>query len=193
MRKPDERKKVKLSWTEWAVWLLGIWLISILLLAGCRKETTTPPPPTDTVTLPTNTPHPTPTPREQQQPTATETPLPTEEVIQPTGDLLPLPDFSSVRLIGRTYLEDPQYFQVILDGWPQDVPEDIVVRVGHLIYLCQRLFPDRYPNRAYCWGDAPPEGANVLLDVFSDRVADPLVEIPFTVPYIPRETATPRN
>ncbi|MCB2179689.1 hypothetical protein KQH54_01055 [bacterium] len=170
----------------------GVWVLAVILLAGCRGATPTPPPSTDTAVLPTNTPRPTPSPREMQQPTVTETIQPAETIMGPT-EPIPLPEFSAVRLLWVTYLDDPQYFQVTLAGWPEDVPEDIVVRVGNLLYICQRLFPEQYPNRVYCWGDAPREGANVLLEVYSDQVTDALVEIPFTVPYIPRPTETPGN
>lgn len=163
-------------------------VFAMSLLSACKSETTTPPPPTATDPLPTKTPGPTPTPREMMEPTATDTPSPTETIEQ--GTEVKLPDFSQVRLHGVTFLEDPLFFQVSLDGWPKDAGEDVVVRVGEEIYSCDRLFPDQYPFRVYCWGASPPEGAHMVLEAFMEHVVDPLLEVPFQVPYLPDPTPT---
>lgn len=183
----DWRKRAAL-YINLTILLVGFWS-----LTGCRGETPpAPPKPTDTEILPTNTPRPTPTPREMQAPTATETQEPTQTGIA-TSEPLTIPDFSNVSLYWKTFLGDPHYFQVTLEGWPEDVPEDVIVRVGTIFYNCDQLYPNQYPTRVYCWGNAPPEGANVVLQVIVESVAEPLVEIPFTVPYIPRDTQTPEN
>jgi len=96
-----------------------------------------------------------------------------------------------VRLNAVTFLEDPQYFQISLDGWPKDAGEDVVIRVGEEVYSCDRLFPDQHPFRVYCWGSAPPQGAHMVLEVIMERVAEPLTEVPFQVPYLPTSTPTP--
>jgi len=94
-----------------------------------------------------------------------------------------LPDFAGVTLYEVTHLMDPRWFQVSMDGWPADVPEDVVVRVGQEFYTCDILFPDEFPNRVYCWGFAPRKGTDVTIQVIVEDVPKPLLEIPFRVPY----------
>lgn len=172
-------------------WLVA-GLLAMLLLAGCRKTPTVLPTDTNTAPAPTRTLGPTPTAREMLNPTATETPLPTETPIPGEAEVQ-LPDFSQVRLHAATYLENPEYFQVSLDGWPKNTPEGIVVRLGREIYTCERLFPEAYPFRVYCWGASPPEGALMRLEVILDQMPDPLVTLNVSVPYLPRVTDTPEN
>lgn len=163
----------------------------MMWLSACKPKS---PPPTTSPSpspLPSNTPAPTPTPRELQQPTPTETSAPTDTADQVPVEREHLPDFTQVRLHAATFLEDPKYFQVSLDGWPKDAGEDVVVRVGEEMYSCDRLFPDQYPFRVYCWGSAPPQGAFMVLEVIMERVAEPLTEVPFNVPYLPTPTPTP--
>lgn len=164
-----------------------IMILGLVLLSACKEEAPPPPPPTETETLPTKTPGPTPTPREMMNPTATPTTSPTETIEQASGIL---PNFSQVRLHAVTFLEDPMFFQVSLDGWPQDAGEDVAVRVGEEVYTCERLFPDQFPFRVYCWGASPPEGSHQVLDVFVEHVAEPLIQVPFQVPYLPEPTPT---
>ena len=94
-----------------------------------------------------------------------------------------LPDFSGVELYEVTHLMDPRMFQVSMDGWPDVVPENLIVRVGFEFYTCEVLFPERFPNRVYCWGKAPPKGTEVKIQVIVEDVPGSLLEIPFVVPY----------
>jgi len=115
-------------------------------------------------------------------PTSTVEPTATEEILT-TEEPQPLPDLSGVTLYEVTHLMDPRWFQVSMDGWPADVPEDVIVRVGLEFYTCEVLFPDQFPNRVYCWGFAPPKGTDVTIQVILEDVPKPLLEIPFRVPY----------
>ena len=74
-------------------------------------------------------------------------------------------------------------FQVSMDGWPANMPEDSIVRVGMEIFTCDILFPDLFPDRVYCWGKAPTSGTEVKLQVILEEVPLPLLEISFRVPY----------
>ena len=78
---------------------------------------------------------------------------------------------------------DPRYFQVTFEGWPSNVPDDVIVRVDKEIYDCDILFPADYPDRLYCWGLAPRRGTNVTVQVILENIPSPLLEIPITVPY----------
>jgi hypothetical protein len=78
---------------------------------------------------------------------------------------------------------DPRMFQVSMNGWPSDMPEDTIVRVGLEFYTCEILFPDRFPGRVYCWGRAPEKGTEVKIQVILEDIPKPLLEIPFRVPY----------
>ena len=165
----------------------SFWLgvVFLLMLAGCGGETQESPPPTATPVLPTRTPSPSPTPRQMvatPSPRSTHVPTATEQ-IPATQAPAALPDFSGVTLYEATHLMDPRMFQVSMDGWPADVPEDVVVRVGLEFYTCDILFPDQFPNRVYCWGFAPPKGTDVTIQVILEDLPKPLLEIPFRVPY----------
>lgn len=90
---------------------------------------------------------------------------------------------SGVTLLEITYLEDTRYFQVAFEGWPENTPENLIVRVDKEIYTCDVLFPAKYPDRLFCWGLAPRKGTNVTVQVIIEDIPNPLLEIPFTVPY----------
>ena len=90
---------------------------------------------------------------------------------------------SGVTLLEITYLEDTRYFQVAFEGWPENTPENLIVRVDKEIYTCDVLFPAKYPDRLFCWGLAPRKGTNVTVQVIIEDIHNPLLEIPFTVPY----------
>ena len=134
------------------------------------------------------------TPSPTVQPTLTGTSLPTptvesvstqtvpEVTQQPTETAAPQIDFSAVWLFEATPLMDPQYFQVGLAGWPADAPMEIVMQVGGEVYQCDLLFPAEYPDRLYCWGPAPPRGAQAVVEVFMPGDVAPLHTIMFTVP-----------
>jgi len=94
-----------------------------------------------------------------------------------------IPDLSGVTLYEVTHLMDPNMFQVSMDGWPNNMPEDAIVRVGMEIYTCDILFPDLFPQRVYCWGRAPTSGTEVEIQVILEEVPLPLLEISFRVPY----------
>ena len=156
-------------------------IMILIFLTACGSQAEQPVFPTETpVPPPTRTPEPTLTPRQLASPTPTAT-----EVSSPGSEptSVPLPDLSGVELYEVTHLMDPRLFQVSMDGWPTDLSDDLVVRVGMEIYTCDVLFPERFPNRVYCWGFAPPRGTEVTLQVILENVAEPLLEIPFTVPY----------
>ncbi|MEJ2759159.1 MAG: hypothetical protein P8046_11820 [Anaerolineales bacterium] len=177
------------KWSQKFQQVILVLVVGTTLFSGCKKEEAIPPPPpTVTQPLPTKTPGPTPTPREMQNPTPTPRSSPTVTIEQGNGPSLP--DFSQVRLHAVTFLEDPMFFQVSLDGWPKEVGEDVAVRVGEEVYTCERLFPDLHPFRVFCWGASPPEGSHQVLDVFVAHVADPVVQVPFQVPYLPEPTPT---
>lgn len=163
-------------------WLFGI---VMLILAGCGGKVQESPLPTETALPPTHTPAPSATPRQMvPSPTAfsTREPTSTPGPIQ-TQTPESLPDLSGVSLHEVTHLMDPRLFQVSMNGWPEDLPEDVIVRVGLEIYSCEVLFPDLFPNRVYCWGKAPPRGTEVKIQVILEDVPLPLLEIPFRVPY----------
>ena len=158
-------------------------VLVLVLLAGCaspaeiENSTNSLPAPTESsspTTLPTQP--------IDVQPTATLevtlSPQPTERE-DTTGDL---PDLSGLTLYQVTHLMDPRYFQVSLNGWPEGLPEDLIVRVDTEIYTCELLFPEEFPQRVYCWGLAPKPGKPVALQVILEDVARPLLEISFTVP-----------
>ena len=155
------------------------------MLAGCGGEVQESLTPSATPVPPTRTPSPSSTPRQvaaTPTPQSTNVPRATEET-QATQAPDALPDFSGVTLYEATHLMDPRWFQVSMDGWPADVPEGVVVRVGLEFYTCDILFPDQFPNRVYCWGFAPPKGTDVIIQVILEDLPKPLLEIPFRVPY----------
>ena len=168
---------------------LVCFLLIVILIAACSKPQEEAPVPTGTPILPTRTVGPSPTPRQvfQEDPTATPAPSPTNTE-QPV-DSVDIPNMSDVTLHLVTRLEEnQQYLQVSLDGWPDSLLENYDVRVGLAGFQCERLFPEVYPNRMYCWGLAPRAGSAVVLQVFLDGVADSILDVPFRVPYIVRET-----
>ena len=159
--------------------------LMILLTSACGGQEDLPVLPSATPVPPTRTPSPSPTPRQMAL-----TPTSTPDVVPTTSGSLSatevpedLPDFSGVTLYEVTHLMDPRWFQVSMDGWPADVPEDLIVRVGTELFTCEILFPDQFPHRVYCWGFAPPKGTEVTIQVIMEKVAQPLLEIPFRVPY----------
>ena len=91
-------------------------------------------------------------------------------------------DFSTVTLNEATFLMDPQYFQVSLDNWPEQVPDNVVLYVDGEPYNCEELFPEDFPNRIYCFGPAPRKGDQVSVIVTGPESDTPLLEIPFVVP-----------
>lgn len=93
-----------------------------------------------------------------------------------------LPDMSAVTLFEAAHLMDPDNFQVILENWPDDLPEGVQVQVDGEVYNCDELYPDQYPGRVYCWGPAPARGSEVDMIVQIVGVEEPLLEIRFTVP-----------
>jgi hypothetical protein len=163
---------------------ITILLMLVMVVSACAPQAE----PTLVATLvPTrnipNIPDPTSTPRQQFTQT---TYTPTVELTftpEPATTEPPLPDLSGVTLYEATHLMDPRYFQVALAGWPEGIPEGIVVRVGKEIFECDLLFPQKYPDRLYCWGLAPPKGTQVMLQVIMENVARPLLEITFMVPW----------
>jgi len=160
-------------------------ILIVLLISACGAQEEIPVLPSATPVPPTRTPAPSPTPRQMAltpSPTSTAEPTATAEPAA-TEEPETLPDFSGVTLYEVTHLMDPRWFQVSMDGWPADVPEDAIVRVGLEFYTCEILFPEQFPNRVYCWGFAPPKGTDVIIQVILEDVPKPLLEIPFRVPY----------
>ncbi len=158
-------------------------VLMLVLLTGCASPPEIENP---TITLPAPTESSSPTILSTQpidlQPTVTLGTTPSSrptEIEDTTGDL---PDLSGVTLHQVTHLMDPRYFQVSLNGWPEGLPEDLIVRVDTEMYTCELLFPEEFPQRVYCWGLAPKPGKQVALQVILEDVARPLLEISFTVP-----------
>jgi hypothetical protein len=162
-----------------------IGLLIVFVLTACGGQEAELLPATETPIIPTRTPSPTATPR-QLAPTLppistrTSTTIP-EPTLSPTQETIP--DLSGVTLYEVTHLMDPSMFQVSMDGWPANMPEDTIVRVGMNIFTCDVLFPDLFPNRVYCWGKAPASGTEVKIQVILEKVPLPLLEISFRVPY----------
>ena len=77
---------------------------------------------------------------------------------------------------------DPQYFQISLENWPDDLPEETRVEVDGKAFSCDVLFPDEFPGRVYCWGLAPARGKSINVRVLLFDGDEPVLEIPFTVP-----------
>jgi hypothetical protein len=168
---------------------LVYFFLILLLLSACSRTQEETQVLTNTPVLPTGTIGPSPTPRQvfQDDPTATPRPSPTNT--EQPDEPVEIPDMTEVTLHLVTRLEEnQQYLQVSLDGWPDTLLENYDVRVGLEVFHCEKLFPEVYPDRMYCWGLAPRAGSAVVLQVFLEGVADSILDVPFRVPYIVRET-----
>lgn len=159
-----------------------VFLFLVLLMVSCAGAEEPSPSPTPLTGEPAATSTP------QEDLPMVETEVPTETAIadpeQSTSTAEPTvtPDFSRVDLFEATHLMDPNYFQVSLENWPEDLPEGTQVLVGGEIFNCDELFPDQYPDRVYCWGPAPDRGREVKIIVHIPGVDAALLEILFKVP-----------
>ena len=106
-----------------------------------------------------------------------------EEITPTEAEAEILPDLSSVSLFQATHLMDPSNFQVSLEGWPVEISDSLSVVVGEETFSCDLLFPDDFPDRAYCWGKTPGKpGEQMMIKLYYSSVEEPLVEIEFKIP-----------
>jgi hypothetical protein len=161
-----------------------ILLLFVLLFSACSAEQ--PPiaivePVVEEVDPMDETPVPTVTMEEDEpaEPPITEI----EEPTSTTEESANIPDLSSVSLFEATHLMDPSNFQVSLEGWPVEFSDALSVVVGDEMFSCDLLFPDEFPERAYCWGKTPGRpGEQIMIKLYYSGVEDPLAEIEFRIP-----------
>lgn len=158
-------------------------LLLVLTFSACSPAPTYPDPsvsPSETTPIKTNTSAPEATATEALPVNPTAPPI---TAVTPTAiSLEATPDFSAVTVFETTHLMDPNYFQISLEAWPKNLPDDVSVQLDGIEYSCEILFPDDYPNRLYCWGPAPSQGTQSLIEVYLSAEDEPVFQARFVVP-----------